>query len=251
MKNINCLDLFYECVCFENHLARLEEALSLPAFILPYNFVFAFGVYFCLFFCLPCDLSFITVIITSQWGIRPYLTISWSLHATFFSGMSPPPGLFIVLYTDAIFHCPICLPASARVKYCSVWTGCKCWLDKAEASTCHFWVEKVWSLLSVCLSNPPPPNLSSVCLLCRWQSPSSFWERRHSLLLASYRAASPSWAEAPIWPAEVCVKYSVVSLLWLPSKGPLFSAPPPRPGCGTHPAKDGNSPITPLHSAAL
>lgn len=84
--------------------------------------------------------------------------------------MSPPPGLFIVLYTDAIFHCTIALPASARVKYCSVWTGCKCWLDKAEAATCHFWVEKVWSLLSVCLSNPPPPNLSSVCLLCRWQS---------------------------------------------------------------------------------
>lgn len=46
--------------------------------------------------------------------------------------------------------------------------------------------------------------------------------------------SEPSWA--PIQPAEFCVKYSVVSLLWLPPKGPLSLSPPPRPGCGSfHP----------------
>lgn len=46
----------------------------------------------------------------------------------------------------------------------------------------------------------------------------------------------------PIWPAELCVKYSVVSLLWQPLKGPLFPRSPSWSRMSPTPF-DGNPPI--------
>lgn len=95
------------------------------------------------------------------------------------------------------------------------------------------------SVLSLRLSHPPP-----ICLHCLFLAGDSLLlpklllgEALESSLGFSGSCFSElSWA--PIWPAEICVKYSVVSLLRLPSKALCsLPSPPPLPGCGAHPRK--------------
>lgn len=110
--------------------------------------------------------------------------------------------------------------------------------------------ERVISALSPSLQ-PFPRSILNVSSLqaIAFQFLSPFGEGLLHLLLAPPLAASLNQAEASIWPAEFCVSRSVVSLLWLPSKGPLSPCPPPRPGCGTR--RQGRKfPVTALHSAA-
>ena len=115
-------------------------------------------------------------------------------------------------------HLTISLPASAGNKYCSVWTGCKCWHDKAEAATHHCGIEKVWAGFSLCLS----PHMSWVCLPCSWRRrliPKLLLGAALETSLASHPQAElghPSGqqdsASVTVWPpSSGCLKRPLVS----------------------------------------
>ena len=70
-------------------------------------------------------------------------------------------------------------------------------------------------------------------------------------LLIQLPSMPPSWAGAPIWPAGLCIQYSVVSILWPPSKGLLFPATPAQPGCGPQPPGDDGMPPPPQSAQQL
>ena len=105
-------------------LATREGALVILSLLFVFMFVFSF---------VPCDLPVITVIITAHpWGLALFHHFLVTACDLFLSDASL---LFIFICTEAVFHLAVSLLASARDKYCSVWTGCK--YGQVEVRTHH------------------------------------------------------------------------------------------------------------------
>lgn len=115
-------------------------------------------------------------------------------------------------------------------------------LPRINAARCgqrrHWCVIAQWRKDGLC-SLSVSLALPHICLQCFFLAgdsllvPKLLWEK---VFDSSSPCCFSEPSGAPVRPAEFCVKYGAVSLLWLPPKGPLSPSPPPRPGCGSfHP----------------